>query len=50
MVTVPAFGKVPRDVAYLCSYTWQCTAFQDEHANELGYGVIANAFLKVILG
>jgi lysophospholipase L1-like esterase len=50
MVTVPAFGKVPRDVAYLCSYTWQCTKFQDEHANELGYGVIANAFLKVILG
>jgi len=50
MVTVPAFGKVPRDVAYLCSYTWQCTAFQDEHANELGYGVIANSFLNVILG
>ncbi len=50
LVTVPAFGKVPRDVAYLCSYTWQCTTAQDEHANVLGYGVIANAFLKVILG
>jgi lysophospholipase L1-like esterase len=49
-VTLPAFGKVPRDVAYICSYTYECTAAHDEHANVLGYGVIANSFLKVILG
>lgn len=50
MVTLPAFGSVPRDVAYICSYTYECTAFHDEHANVLGYGVIAESFLKVILG
>jgi lysophospholipase L1-like esterase len=50
MVTLPAFGKVPRDVAFICSYTWECTKAQDEHANVLGYGVIANSFLNVILG
>jgi lysophospholipase L1-like esterase len=50
MVKLPAFGKVPRDVAFICSYTWECTKAQDEHANVLGYGVIANSFLNVILG
>jgi lysophospholipase L1-like esterase len=53
MVTVPAFGKIPVDVAYLCSYTWQCAPAPrgpNEHANKLGYGVIANAFLTTYLG
>jgi lysophospholipase L1-like esterase len=50
MVTLPAFGKVPRDVAYICSYTFECTAHHDEHAKVVGYGVIAESFLKVILG
>jgi lysophospholipase L1-like esterase len=49
MVTIPAFGSVPRDVGFLCSYTWQCSQFQDEHANRLGYGVIASAFMNQIL-
>jgi hypothetical protein len=49
-VLVPAFGMVPRDVAYICSYTWECTPFQNEHANRLGYAVIANTFLTNILG
>ena len=25
-VTLPAFGKVPKDVGYICSYTWMCAA------------------------
>jgi lysophospholipase L1-like esterase len=51
-VTLPAFGKVPTDVGLICSYTWECAAppvGPNEHANILGYGVIANAFLKVYL-
>jgi lysophospholipase L1-like esterase len=49
MVTIPAFGSVPRDVGFVCSYTFQCSQFQDEHANRLGYGVIASAFMNLIL-
>jgi lysophospholipase L1-like esterase len=49
-VFVPAFGRIPRDVAYVCSLTWECTKFQNEHANRLGYGVIADAFLTILLG
>lgn len=49
MVTIPAFGSVPRDVGFICSYTWQCSQFQDEHANRLGYAVIASAFMNVLL-
>ncbi len=48
--TLPAFGKVPRDVGLICYYTWECAPKPqgpNEHANILGYGVIANAFLKV---
>ena len=53
MVTLPAFGKVPKDVALVCYYTWECAPKPqgpNEHANVLGYGVIANTFLKVIEG
>jgi lysophospholipase L1-like esterase len=56
-VTTPEFGTIPLDVAKLCSYTWQCAAppvGPNEHANILGYGVIANAFFdaygKLIAG
>lgn len=49
MVTIPAFGSVPRDVGFICSYTWQCSPFQDEHANRLGYAVIASAFMNKVL-
>jgi lysophospholipase L1-like esterase len=50
-VTLPAFGKVPKAVGYLCSYTWMCAAppvGPNIHANQLGYGVIANTFLGVV--
>jgi lysophospholipase L1-like esterase len=51
-VTLPAFGVVPKDVAYICFYTWECApppVGPNEHANALGYGVIANAFLAAYL-
>ena len=52
-VTLPAFGKVPLNVGLLCSYTWMCApppVGPNEHANVLGYGVIANTFLNTYLG
>jgi lysophospholipase L1-like esterase len=52
-VTLPAFGKVPKALGYLCSYTWMCAAppvGPNIHANQLGYGVIANTFLNTYLG
>lgn len=52
-VTLPEFGKVPKDVAYICTYTWECAAppvGPNIHANVLGYGVIANTFLNTYLG
>jgi lysophospholipase L1-like esterase len=51
-VTLPAFGKVPLNVGLICSYTWECAAppvGPNIHANILGYGIIANTFLNVIL-
>jgi lysophospholipase L1-like esterase len=51
-VVLAAFGRVPRDVAYICSYTWECAApprGPNEHANRLGYAVIANTFLDTYL-
>jgi lysophospholipase L1-like esterase len=47
--TVPGVGKVPRNVALLCRWTWACTApprGPNQHANTAGYGVIARAFLQ----
>jgi hypothetical protein len=44
---------VPKDVAYICSYTWECAAppvGPNIHANILGYGIIANTFLDTYLG
>lgn len=49
MVTTPQFGTIPLNVAKLCSYTWQCApppVGPNEHANILGYGVIAKTFLN----
>jgi lysophospholipase L1-like esterase len=46
-VTVPGIGKVPRNVALLCRWTWECAApprGPNQHANAAGYGVIARAF------
>jgi len=52
-VTLPEFGKVPKAVAYICTYTWECAAppvGPNIHANVLGYGIIANTFLDTYLG
>jgi lysophospholipase L1-like esterase len=47
-VTVPGFGRLPRNVAAICQWTWQCAApprGPNQHANQAGYAVIARAFL-----
>lgn len=49
-VTVPGTGSLPRNVALLCEWTWQCAPpprGPNQHANAAGYRVIADAFLKV---
>ena len=46
-VTLPGIGAVPRNVALLCRWTWECAApprGPNQHANTAGYGVIARAF------
>ena len=48
-VTVPGFGRLPRNVAAICQWTWECAApprGPNVHANPVGYQVIANAFLR----
>jgi lysophospholipase L1-like esterase len=45
---VPGIGTVPRNVAAICLWTWECAAAPrgpNEHARPVGYGVIALAFL-----
>ena len=52
-VTLGGFGTIPLAVAMICTYTWECTAppvGPNIHANTLGYGIIANAFLTTYLG
>ena len=47
-VTVPGFGALPRNVAAICQWTWECAApprGPNVHANQVGYQVIAQAFL-----
>jgi GDSL-like Lipase/Acylhydrolase family len=47
-VQLPGIGVVPRNVAAICEWTWACARWPqgpNEHANELGYSVIALAFL-----
>jgi hypothetical protein len=48
-VTVPGFGTLPRNVAAICQWTWECAAAPrgpNVHANQAGYQVIAHAFLR----
>jgi lysophospholipase L1-like esterase len=48
-VTVPGLGRLPRNVAAICQWTWECAApprGPNVHANQVGYQVIANAFLR----
>jgi lysophospholipase L1-like esterase len=52
-VTLPGYGRLPRNVAAICQWTWVCAApprGPNQHANRAGYAVIARAFLRVIQG
>jgi lysophospholipase L1-like esterase len=47
-VTVPGFGRLPRNVAAVCQWTWECAPpprGPNQHPNQAGYRVIAHAFL-----
>jgi lysophospholipase L1-like esterase len=47
-VRVPGIGTLPRNVAAVCLWTWECAPAPrgpNEHARAIGYGVIALAFL-----
>jgi lysophospholipase L1-like esterase len=48
-VLVPGIGSLPRNVARICQWTWECAPRPrgpNQHANLAGYRVIANAFVK----
>jgi lysophospholipase L1-like esterase len=52
-VRVPGIGTVPRNVATVCLWTWECAPAPrgpNEHARPVGYAVIALAFLLADLG
>jgi len=40
----------PVNVQTICALTWECTIYENIHANPLGYTVIAEAFEQVIGG
>jgi lysophospholipase L1-like esterase len=47
-ITVPGIGSVPRNVARICQWTWECAPpprGPNQHANAAGYRVIAGAIL-----
>jgi len=47
-VTLPGIGTVPLNVALICQWTWECAPpprGPNEHANKIGYRVIALTFL-----
>lgn len=46
-VTVPGYGSLPRNVAAICRWTWECAPpprGPNQHANQAGDQVIARAF------
>ena len=43
--SVPGYGTLPNNVAYICQYTYMCSQ-QNIHANVAGYQLIANVFAK----
>jgi len=45
---LPGVGQVPRDVARVCQWTWECTSYKDIHANPTGYQQIADTFAGVL--
>jgi lysophospholipase L1-like esterase len=47
--TVPGIGTVPRNVALICRWTWECAPpprGPNQHADQAGYAVIARTFLS----
>jgi lysophospholipase L1-like esterase len=53
LVRVPGLGTLPRNVAAVCLWTWECASVPrgpNEHARAVGYGVIALAFLLADTG
>jgi len=42
-------GGIPLNVLRICHWTWMCTTNPDIHANDDGYGVIAEAFERATL-
>jgi lysophospholipase L1-like esterase len=52
-VSIPGLGRVPRNVAAICQWTWECAApprGPNQHANQAGYQVIAHTFLAADAG
>ena len=50
-VTVPGIGSLPRNVARICEWTWECTPSPrgpNQHPNQAGYRVIASAILNAV--
>jgi lysophospholipase L1-like esterase len=48
-MTVPGIGTLPRNVARICQWTWECAApprGPNQHANQVGYQAIARTFLQ----
>jgi lysophospholipase L1-like esterase len=48
-LTLPGLGRLPRNVAAVCQWTWQCAPpprGPNKHPNTAGYAVIARAFLS----
>ncbi len=48
-ITVPGIGTLPRNVALVCTWTWQCAPSPrgpNQHPNPAGYQVIADAVLR----
>jgi lysophospholipase L1-like esterase len=49
-VNVPGLGPLPRNVATICQWTWECAQAPrgpNQHPNQAGYRAIAQAFLAV---
>jgi len=52
-VNVPGLGSLPRNVATICTLTWECAPKPrgpNQHPNRAGYQVIARAFLAAGAG
>jgi lysophospholipase L1-like esterase len=50
-VTVPHHGKLPKDVAVICKWTWECAprpVGPNEHGTKQGYGAMSSTFLATL--